>query len=148
MKAWFKIVCILLLSANLAHAEDNKTNKEPQAKVERVGGNYTVSSITRTPEDTFVVIFKSVKPGERFTTLRLESDHVHVAVKEGETLRLSAEILQEKGDQAEVSQVLLFLPNIRGTTPVWLLSRKTPVGELRGSRYLEMHAPLSDYHIL
>ena len=95
-----------------------------------------------------MIEFKAEHPTGHFDVLKLESDHVHVAVKVGQNLRLSAEILSQSGAGAEVSQVVLFLPAPEGHVPVWLLSNKAPPGDLRATRYLEMHSPLNDYMIM
>ena len=122
------------------------TNTEVDRGIDKVGGLYKVESIKKKGTSYFEVRFKSTNKTGKFDTLILESDHVHVGVAVGMTLRLSAEILKAKGDTAEISQVLLFFKRGDSTVPVWLLSRKGNPG-LRGARYLEMHAPTSDYVI-
>src|SRR5438309_1256347 len=79
----------------------------------RVGGDYKVTSVDKIDDHTFRVQFQSVKPTGRYDQLRLDSDHVHVAVKVGQEIRLSAEILSEDkhGASAEVAQMVLFLPS-------------------------------------
>jgi len=121
--------------------------KEP-SKVVKVGGTYEVVSIERNKNNFFEIIFKSISPSGSFDELKLESDHVHFSVRKGQEIRLSAEVIKTDGAKAEVSQVLLFLPHPQGVTPVWMLSRKNIGGDLRGSKYIEMHAPQSDYSIL
>ena len=117
-------------------------------KALRVGGTYTVQEINKNDDRDFTIVFVSTAPSGRFDELRLDSDHVHVAVREGQEVRLSAEILQEKGSKADVAQVVLFLNGRVGRTPVWLLSNKAKHADLRGARYLEMHVPLNDYFVL
>jgi hypothetical protein len=118
------------------------------ASIVRVGGDYTVTTAERKGDREFVVEFKAEHPSGRFDTLRLESDHVHVAVKVGQKLRLSAEILAEHGATADVRQVVLFFPNPAGHVPVWLLSNRAPSTDLRATRYLQMHSPLNDYTVM
>ena len=113
----------------------------------RVGGDYKVTQIDKV-EGGFVVEFQSTTPSGKFDTLRLTSDHVHVAVKVGQQIRLSAEILTETGNSAEVSQMVIFLPSVQGHVPVWLLSNKAPAQERPAAKYLEMHNPLNDYVIM
>jgi hypothetical protein len=125
-----------------------KTPAESGPVVQRVGGDYTVAAIERQDDRSFLVEFKAVTPSGRYDTLRLESDHVHVAVKVGQKLRLSAEIMGEKGPVAEVAQVVLFLQGNEGRVPVWLLSTKAPMHDLRATRYLEMHVPANDYLVM
>ena len=121
---------------------------QPAVQVKRVGGDYQVTHVKKLGNRSFLIEFKAATPTGRFDVLRLESDHVHVAVQKGQTLRLSAEVFEDRGRSAEVSQVVLFLPSQRGRVPVWLLSNKFPANDLRGSRYLEMHVPLKDYLVM
>lgn len=124
---------------------------EPKDAVEqfiRVGGNYTVKSVEQKSGNVFLVKFTAENQSGTFDELELESDHVHVAVKVGRTLRLSAEVLKTTGPKAEISQVVLFFPNTEGHVPVWLISNKFPNRDLKASKYLEMHAPSNDYMIL
>ena len=114
----------------------------------RIGGDYKVSAVDRAKGGAFIVEFKSIAPNGKYDVLRLESDHVHVAVKVGQQIRLSAEILSETGATAEVSQMVIFLPSVQGHVPVWLLSNKAPASEHPSSKYLEMHNPLNDYVIM
>jgi hypothetical protein len=125
-----------------------KTTELSDGHVVRVGGTYTVTAIDKNDDGSFAVVFRTVAPSGKYDELRLQSDHVHVAVKVGQTLRLSAEILSERGATAEISQVMLFLPHQQGPVPVWLLSNKAAPKELKGSRYLEMHSPVNDYIIM
>jgi hypothetical protein len=131
------ILLIAALFCTLAHAEPV-----------RIGGDYKVTAIDRLKDGAFVIEFKSTAPSGKFDVLHLESDHVHVAVKVGQQIRLSAEILAEKGSTAEVSQMVIFLPSVQGHVPVWLLSNKAPANEHPSSKYLEMHNPLNDYIIM
>lgn len=114
----------------------------------RVGGDYKVTSVEKVRDGAFVVEFNSTTPSGKYDVLRLESDHVHVAVKVGQQIRLSAEILSEKGNTAEVSQMVIFLPSAQGHVPVWLLSKKAPAQDHPAAKYIEMHNPLNDYVIM
>ena len=135
------IVSLAITGVALADAEKSGI-------VERVGGDYRVARIDKLDDGTFLIEFKSLHPSGKFDVIRLNSDHVHVAVKSGDRLRLSAEVLRITGAVAEASQVLLFLKSSRGRTPVWLLSNRYKPRDLTGSSYLEMHVPLNDYMIL
>lgn len=115
---------------------------------QKVGGDYKVAKIERQISGVFYVEFQAIHPTGRFDQLRLESDHVHVAVKVGQVLRLSAEVMGENGPLAEVSQVVLFIPGQSGHVPVWLLSKKALGRDLKAVRYLEMHAPANDFVIM
>jgi len=140
MNIYVTLITLFLFSVT-GHAE------EPN-KVVKVGGTYEVVSIERNKDNFFEIIFKSISPSGKFDELKLESDHVHFSIRKGQEIRLSAEVIKTDGPKAEVSQVLLFLPHPQGVTPVWLLSRKNNGGDLRGAKYIEMHAPQSDYSIL
>ena len=134
------VTALFMIAAGKPKAE------EPQT--EKVGGIYEVKDIEKRPNNTFLIKFESTTKTGRYDTLVLESDHVHMGLEVGAKLRLSAQILEERGATAEVAQVLLFLPVGQTHVPVWLLSRKAPAGDLKASKYLEMHAPTSDYTIL
>lgn len=138
------ILISLLISFSGAAFGDQDT----EAQFIRVGGNYVVKSVEKKGDHSFIVNFAAETGSGSFDLLRLESDHVHVAVKVGRTIRLSAEILKTDGASAEISQVVLFFPNIEGHVPVWLISNKFPSRDLKASRYLDMHAPSNDYMIL
>lgn len=137
----------LCVSAASFAAETVDTDASNDTQVLRVGGDYLVKKITQRPGGGFVIDFAAKVPSGKFDTLRLESDHVHVSVQEGQTLRISAEIAEVRNDVASVSQVLIFVPNVGGPVPVWLLSSRGSPMDLRGSKYLEMHNPLSDFTI-
>ncbi len=142
------ILCLAILAAPALAVEAPKAETIEGTKVVRVGGDYTVASVEKSGERSFVVEFKSEKTSGRYDTLRLESDHVHVAVKVGQKIRLSAEILSEKGAVAEVAQVVVFLPQQDSHVPVWLLSNKAANHDLRATKFLEMHDPLTDFTVL
>ena len=144
------IVCLGVI--NIAYSADEEQDSAKKLpKVERVGGQYLVKSIDRLDSETgdgpFVVIFESETPTGKYDLLRLESDHVHVGISPGQKLRLSAEILKADGKSAEVGQVLLFLPERSGPMPVWLLSRKNTHRDLNAAKFIEMHAPQSDFRV-
>ena len=121
-----------------------------EPKLQRVGGRYKIASIEKLDEANFRIRFTSQTETGRFDQLILKSDHIHLSMQEGQVVRLSAEVIDApKGQEVEVTQVLLFLSNPEyGTTPVWLLSSQHPTREFRGSRWLDMHAPQADFLIL
>jgi len=118
---------------------------DSQSKALRVGGNYKVESITSGAKGSFDVTFRAENVTGRFDVLRIHTDHLHVAVKEGETLKISASILNEKSNEAEIHQVVLFIPRPEGATPVWMLSSAKDVRRLEATQYLKMHAPQTDF---
>jgi len=117
-------------------------------KVERVGGQFRLVSIERLGEKDFRIKFESEPKTGKHDYLVLRSDHLHLAMQEGQVLRLSAEVIRDRGSELEVTQVLLFLPSGQGTVPIWLLSSQHVPQEFRGARWLDMHAPQADYLIL
>jgi len=131
----------------LPHGAPASESPRPTHNVERVGGTYVVSAIDRV-DAGFRVKFNAVAPSGNFDEITLDSPHVHVGVKVGQQLRISAEVIGGDLKVAEATQVLVFLPTQRGEVPVWMLSSKQNAGDLGGARYLEMHAPQTDYTIL
>ena len=115
----------------------------------RVAGEYKVSSIKRQADGAFEVGFVSKHTTGRFDRLRLVTDHLHLRLKVGLSLKISAEIVEESGAIGEISQVLVFLRSSQHTqVPIWLISKTFGGRPLKGARYLEMHAPTSDYLVL
>lgn len=146
--------CLLFATDGLAAA---KTEVPPEAgsarQMERVGGTYELKEVSRQCKGKpsgpcFRMRFFAVAKTGRFDELILESDHMNVAVQRGDRIRLSAEIAVDWGRVAEVSQVVLFRDAGSGVLPVWMLSRKHKAGSGPAARYLEMHAPQTDYRVL
>ncbi len=152
------VLPVLLLGSSLSivgfavtqtkQRNDNKSQAQAKTTTVRVGGNYKVKKIERLKDSSFLVIFESTETTGRADVIRLESDHIHMGVSEGQVLRISAEVTADKGKVVEAQQVLLFLPQIEGPMPVWMLSRHSrSESDLNGASYLEMHAPQSDFLI-
>ncbi len=135
---------------NLSNAALPAPVEAENEKLLRIGGTYKVVKLQKRADSEFEIHFESAPPSGRYDRLVLHSDHIHMGLQEGQTLRLSAEVLKSSADELEVTQVLLFLSNPEyGTTPVWMLSSQHASGqELRASRWLDMHAPQADYIIL
>lgn len=143
-----KLILLFLLVISTPAFGRNASAFDGDDAAVRVGGNYKVTRVERLAPDHFRIEFTSSVKSGKHDRLILESDHVNVAVSKGMVLRLSAEVLRETKGATEVSQVLLFLPKNDTHVPVWLLSRNAKNQELRSSRYLEMHAPTSDFMVL
>ncbi len=143
-----RLAGFLAIVLSLLTSAASQPQAESNGGILRVGGDYQVGAVTKGRDGSFHIEFRSVQPTGKFDTLTLDSDHVHVAVKIGQKVRLSAEILSEKGASAEVAQVVLFLNTAVGRVPVWLLSNRAPDRDLRASKYLEMHLPSTDYQIM
>lgn len=143
---WLVTIFAGIFSFSLAFAKSPQEDRSP--KVLRTAGTYLVSQVEKLRNGEFLIEFRSENITGRFDILKLSSDHVHVAVKVGEKIRLSAEVSAERGAMAEISQVVVFLPNPMGAVPIWLLSNKTPPKDLRAVNYLKMHVPQTDYMVL
>ncbi|MCX6128855.1 MAG: hypothetical protein NTX25_07300 [Proteobacteria bacterium] len=138
----------ILFSSLSAAGKSELRVGEAAAQVLRVGGQYRVSQIEKIQENDFRIKFTSEPLTGKNDHLVLHSDHVHLSLQEGQVLRLSAEVLSDKAQELEVTQVLLFFPSDQGVTPIWLLSSQHTSADFHGARWLDMHAPQSDYLIL
>ena len=115
-------------------------------KLERIGGNFVIAKIKRIQKGGFLVEFRASEGAPRIKTLRLESDHINAGLKEGDTLRLSADVVATTDDMAEVTQMVLYMPGKVGPTPVWMLSKRSvPLDP--PAKLIEMHAPSTDYAV-
>ena len=133
---------LLMLASLLLLGAQNNTS----TKLVRVGGEFKVKSIQKTQDHSFVVTFASTDSQAKVQEIKLESTYLHVSVEEGKVLRLSAEVASQQGRVVEAKQILLFLPTANSYLPVWLLSRSAPaLSDLKGAKYIDMHAPQSDF---
>lgn len=115
-------------------------------KIERIGGNFTVTKIAKLSSGGFSVNFKASEGTPKIATLHLESDHINAGLTEGVTLRLSADVIAHSGSAAEIAQVVVYIPGRVGATPVWMLS-KSPRQLDPPAKLLDMHAPATDYAV-
>lgn len=132
------LVILSILSSSLYAGE--------KSKIERIGGNFLVHKISKSPSGAFIVDFRASEGEPKFKELRLESDNINAALVEGAKLRLSADVTRVNGKLAEVAQVVVYLPSVVGPTPVWMLSRKAPRLD-PPAKLLEMHAPVTDFAV-
>jgi hypothetical protein len=123
-------------------------------KVERIGGDFRIAEIktlrgsTPSPSDErFHIKFVSSDSKSKYSCVVLDSQHVHVGLKEGDTLRMSAEIAKSEGNCAVASQVVVYVPHVNGAVPVWMLSTTVRPSDHPPGSYLKMHAPSTDYTI-
>ncbi len=130
------IFCCMTVSAFAAE----KTN------VERIGGNFTVTKISKLSRGGFSVDFKAAEGTPKISRLHLESDHINAGLQEGDTLRLSADVVSIKDNTAEIGQVVVFLPGRSGPTPVWMMSKRASKMD-PPAKLIEMHAPSTDYAV-
>ena len=134
-------ILLMLASLSLLSTQNNTS-----AKLVRVGGEFRVKSIQKTKDRGFVITFASTDSKAQVQEIILESTYLHVSVEEGKVLRLSAEVAAQQGRVVTARQILLFLPTAGSYLPVWLLSRFAPaLSDLKGARYIDMHAPQSDF---
>lgn len=130
------LICICPLSLSAGSKE----------KTERIGGNFTVTKIKKLARGGFSVDFKASEGNPPISRLHLESDHINAGLQEGDTLRLSADVLSKKGHTAEIGQVVVFIPGRSGPTPVWMMSKSASRLE-PPAKLIEMHAPSTDYAV-
>lgn len=160
------LVCALLFASLPTMAEDHlseavskaepKTTTAAEAEINsremvllKVGGDYLVESVDKEGKQ-FKIVFRATKETGEADTITLFSDHVHIGMEAGKSVRLSAEVMS-KGDDVrtnvEAYQVLLYLPAPEGYLPVWLLSNNAKGFEKGHIKYLRMHAPQSDFMV-
>jgi hypothetical protein len=155
----FWLIALTLFSAQV-FAEEKAPKVEPtpvpkaveklsaEKGAERVSGLYKVSRIETKPGNEVILHFESESKDGVHDLLVLKSDGLNVKIEEGQVLKLSAEVLNTSAKEHEITQVLVFLPsNDYGLSPIWLLSKAHETREIRGARYLEMHAPGSDFQV-
>lgn len=122
--------------------------KLEEAGVERVSGLYKLTQIEKRPGNEHILHFEAEAKDGVHDLLVLKSDGLNVKIEEGQVLKLSAEVLKSSQKEHEITQVLVFMPSSDyGLSPVWLLSKSHETREMKGARYLEMHAPGSDYQV-
>jgi hypothetical protein len=147
MRRWVFLFCLLVSPLLIAQTEEGASTETGQLL--RIGGQYRIQKIEKLGDQDFRITFQGEPATGRYDTLVLRSDHIHVGVQEGQVLRLTAEVIKDRGPVLEVTQVLLFLNHREyGSTPVWLLSKNHVTRDFRGARWLEMHAPQADFLIL
>lgn len=118
-------------------------------EVINIGGDYNVSSINRLENGLIEIHFSSVKQSGKYDELTLVSKHIHMGIRLGQALRISAEVVSElTNGRFAINQVLVYLPTSQGKTPVWIVAEGSNSGRLSGIPLLKMHAPSSDYLIL
>jgi hypothetical protein len=133
-----KICAVLMSLCSLACFASDKEG------IERIGGNFTVTKVKKLAHGGFSVDFKASEGNPKISRLHLESDHINAGLQEGDTLRLSADVISRKGSTAEIGQVVVFMPGRTGPTPVWMISKRASKLE-PPAKLIEMHAPSTDY---
>lgn len=143
----FLIMVLILLAANSLNPVFADSSESGQKQTpERAEGRYRIQSINKMKDvDAFSIEFVAISSESKFSKLMLVSENVSFALRRGEEIRLIGEILKVDGQIAELAQVEIFLPHSQGEIPIWMNSKNSPHLQLRGSRLLEMHAPVTDY---
>jgi hypothetical protein len=145
-----RFLCVLTLSCLLSApvAADVSGGRRSDRHLERVTGHYRIAKVEQIDKDNVSIRFEAESKMGKFNTLILKNDQVQLGLKEGQSFRLSAEVISNANEAQEITQVLLFMPSSEyGEVPVWLLSSQFGPQEIRGARMIEMHAPQSDYRI-
>lgn len=143
-----KLLCIISLLLFLPfNAKAQNFGNESNQTI-RVAGDFIVSSLQPSYQGGFSVTFRSELPTSRFNTLKLSTDHVHASIQVGQKIRLSAEVSEDEGQKAEVSQVVIFVPTEMGSASVWLMSNRNFPVDLQPVSFLKMHSPQTDFLIM
>ncbi len=120
----------------------------PKDQAERVSGLYKVAAIEKKVENEYLIHFAAEAKDGVHDLLVLSSEGLNVKIQEGQVLKLAAEVIKSHAKEQEITQVLLFMPSQDyGLTPIWMLSKNFETREIRGARWLEMHAPQADYQV-
>lgn len=144
-----KVFTFISLFAALALAGSGFSQEVPKEKVERVSGQYKLERIEKKVDNEYVLHFTAETKDGVHDQLVLNSEGMNVKIAEGQVVKLSAEVIASSAKEHEITQVLLFMPSQEyGLTPIWMLSRTHETHEIRGARWLEMHAPQADYQVL
>ena len=146
-----RIIKLLLLCycfSGPALLAQTSESKKLERHTERVSGHYRITKIEVVDKDSVSIHFEADPKTTKYKNLVLRNDQVQLGLKEGQAFRMSAEVIPGAGDTHDITQVLLFLPSAEfGEVPVWLLSNQFGPQEIRGARWIEMHAPQADYRV-
>ena len=144
-----KAITFILVLATLSLAASGFSQEVSKEKVERVSGQYKLDRIEKKVDNEYVLHFTAETKDGVHDQLVLNSEGLNVKIAEGQVVKLSAEVIASSAKEHEITQVLLFMPSHEyGLTPIWMLSRTHETREIRGARWLEMHAPQADYQVL
>lgn len=110
----------------------------------KIRGSYAISSIEQKGPSEYLVRFVPEKPSDG-PILSLKTSNLHSRLKAGVSLDLVADLVKSTGGEAEASQVMVMFKVAGARVPVWLISKDYGPRNLRGDRYLDMHAPTTDF---
>ncbi len=144
-----KVFTFISLFAALALTPSAFSQEAQKNKLERVSGLYKLDRVEKKVDNEYVLHFTAETKDGVHDQLVLNSEGMNVKIAEGQVIKLSAEVIASSAKEHEITQVLIFMPSPEyGLTPVWMLSRTHETREIRGARWLEMHAPQADYQVL
>jgi len=86
------------------------------------------------------------KQNKQDSPVWLKTYHVHAGLILGRTYDIQA-FGKDRKEYFEAMQVLVFLKRKHGKSPVWMISKDKKGIDLRGSSFLKMHSPASDFII-
>jgi hypothetical protein len=143
-----KVFTAIMVSVAMSYMANGFAQDAIKEKAERVSGLYKLARIEKKVDNEYVLHFAAETKDGVHDLLVLNSEGLNVKIEEGQVIKLSAEVLSSSAKEHEITQVLLFMPSQEyGLTPIWMLSRKHETREIRGARWLEMHAPQADYQV-
>lgn len=120
-------------------------------QVNRVKGLYKIAKITKFSERDFLTVFAYAgevsASDDRPQDILLRTNHMHLALQEGETFEIAAEVAKKSKQGILAAQVMVNIETPTSKVPVWLLSSQYGTNDLRGARYIDMHAPVSDFMV-
>lgn len=134
----------LAMSSWQGLAQNNKVLKAEAESKDRatVKGHFAVSEIKKLKNEVYLIVFKGLgaKPANE---VHLETYHVHISLKKGQELEITANIFPEYIGRKvmKAHQILLFLNRPEGRVPVWLLSKDSNKLEIKSTLYLKMAHP-------
>jgi hypothetical protein len=149
IKRVFKVIVITIALCSLcfvANAE-NPTSTAQTESVKRIGGDFKVAKISPLSKLGFRVLFRSTSNTAPVQFLQLDAPHLHFGLKEGQVLRLTAEVSGKIKSGYKVDQMVLFVPSNGQTNPIWLTSINSKPVAIPPGRLIELHAPRSDYTV-
>lgn len=137
---------------------DTSGSAEPSGPLERYGeGRYLVAEVERRQDKALSflrIIFH--KQGQEFhggqrrqsvDRFWFDTGHLYPGIKEGRIFKVHYSGVETSAG-FEAMQILVFLSDEQGGSPVWLLSKRNrKMIDFSQGSFLRMHAPASDYLI-
>ena len=112
----------------------------------KVSGIFELVEIKKNVARDYTLTFRPVSHLKKIKILVLNTDHVHSKIRQGDKIKLSAEVSQLKNGVASVAQMVLFYDSLQGKTPIWMMSKIEKANKgFNASKLLDVHSPQSDY---